>query len=209
MKNLIAHPDNAEQTAKLSLFGSLSSDASVLGGMLGIAYIGVAITYVNRDLSYLYWLMMVPIFGTICFVLQWLRARGTELKWVRLLGIEVLHWGGLLIAVQLAYALLTAGGIPRATTGLITLLLFTLVTFLYGVHLDRRFIAVSVFLGISYVVMIYLAAYMWIVLLIGALIMIAAVFMMKRAYARQGATRPEVTAPPEGRDDRYTHPARA
>ena len=35
------------------------------------------------------------------------------------------------------YTLLSAGNIPRATTGMVTLLLFALVTFLYGVHLDR------------------------------------------------------------------------
>jgi hypothetical protein len=54
-------------------------------------------------------------------------------------GLEViiseLHWGSLLLAVALAYTLLSAGSIPRATTGMVTLLLFALVTFLYGVHL--------------------------------------------------------------------------
>lgn len=195
IKNLISNASTEEETTKLNLFGSLSSDAMVLGGMLALAYLGVAITYVNRDLSHLYWLTMVPVFGTICFVLQWLRARGTEVNWIRLLGTELLHWGGLLIAVELAYTLLSAGGIQRATIGMVTLLLFALVTFLYGVHLDRRFVVVGGFLGVSYVVMIYLAAYMWIVLLIAAIMVIAAVFMMKRAYSRKTAP---VTTPPQG-----------
>ncbi|MGH8507718.1 MAG: hypothetical protein ACREVH_03245 [Gammaproteobacteria bacterium] len=182
-----ASTEEEEKTTKLNLFGSVSSDAMVLGGMLALAYLGVAITYVNRNLSHLYWLTMVPVFGTICFVLQWLRARSTEVNRIRLLGTQLLHWGGLFTAVELAYALLTAGGIPRATTGMVTLLLFTLATFLYGVHLDRRFIVVGGFLGISYVVMIYLAAYMWVVLLIAALTVIAAVFIMKRVYSKDSA----------------------
>ena len=49
------------ETSKLSLFGSLTTDLWVLGGTLGLAFIGVAITYVNKDLSYLYWLTMVPV----------------------------------------------------------------------------------------------------------------------------------------------------
>jgi len=44
------------EPSKLSLFGSLTTDLWVLGGTLGLAFVGVAITYVNKDLSYLYWL---------------------------------------------------------------------------------------------------------------------------------------------------------
>ena len=184
-----------EERPKLSLFGSLTTDAFVLGGTLGLAFIGVAITYVNTDLSYLYWLTMVPVFGTLCFIIQWSRSQGTEAKWTSLLLKEVLHWGGLLLAVQLAYTLLSAGNIPRATTGMVTLLLFALVTFLYGVHLDRRFMGVGVFLGASFVVMSYLAAYIWILLLIAALIVAVAIFMMKRAHSKQAATAPEMPSP--------------
>ncbi len=103
---------------------------------------------------------------------------------------EVLHWGGLLLAVELVYTLLSAGNIPRATTGMVTLLLFALVTFLYGVHLDRRFLGVGVFLGLSYVVMSYLAAYVWILLLIAALMVTVAIFMVKRLYSQRDATDP-------------------
>ncbi|MGH8488850.1 MAG: hypothetical protein ACREXS_08320, partial [Gammaproteobacteria bacterium] len=85
---------------------------------------------------------------------------------------------------------LSAGNIPRATTGMVTLLLFALVTFLYGVHLDRRFLGVGIFLGLSFVVMTYLAAYIWILLLIAALMMAGAIFMVKRLYSQRQATGP-------------------
>jgi hypothetical protein len=186
---------SAEETPKLSLFGSLTTDAFVLGGTLGLAFLGVAITYVHKDLSHLYWLTMVPVFGTLCFIIQWSRSQGTEVKWTSLLLKEVLHWGGLLLAVQLAYTLLSAGNIPRATTGMVTLLLFSLVTFLYGVHLDRRFMGVGVFLGVSFVVMSYLAAYIWILLLIAALMVAVAIFMMKRAYSRGPAGVAQMPSP--------------
>jgi hypothetical protein len=69
-----------EETPKLSLFGSLTIDVFVLGGTFGLAFLGVAITYVNTDLSYLYWLTMIPVFGTICFIAQWSRSQGTGVK---------------------------------------------------------------------------------------------------------------------------------
>jgi hypothetical protein len=130
---------------------------------------------------------MIPVFGTICFIAQWSRSQGTEVK-SSLLLTEVLHWGSLLLAVALAYTLLSAGSIPRATTGMVTLLLFALVSFLYGAHLDRRFMGVGVFLGLSYVVMSYLAAYVWILLLIAALAVSVAIFLVKRVYSQQPAT---------------------
>jgi hypothetical protein len=178
------------ETSKLSLFGSLTTDLWVLGGTLGLAFIGVAITYVNKDLSYLYWLTMVPVFGILCFIAQWSRSRGTEVSWSRLFLTEVLHWGGLLLAVALIYTLLSAGKISRDTTGMVTLLLFALVTFLYGVHLDRRFLGVGVFLGLSYVVMSYLAAYIWVLLLMAVLAVPIAIFLVKRVYSQQAATSP-------------------
>ncbi|MDQ3774643.1 MAG: hypothetical protein M3461_09870 [Pseudomonadota bacterium] len=174
----------------LSLFGSLTTDVVVLGGTLGLAFVGVAITFVNRDLSYLYWFTMIPVFGTLCFFAQWSHRRGTEVKWTRLFLTELLHWGGLLLAVVLLYTLLSAGKIPRDTTGMVIMLLFALVTFLYGVHLDRRFLGVGIFLGLSYVVMMYLAAYIWVLLLVVALAVSVAIFLVKRVYSQQAATSP-------------------
>jgi membrane glycosyltransferase len=78
---------------------------------------------------------------------------------------------------------------------MVTLLLFALVTFLYGVHLDRRFMGVGVFLGLSYVVMSYMAAYIWILLLIAVLMVAVAIFMMKRTYSKKAATGPAMTPP--------------
>ncbi|MGH8478540.1 MAG: hypothetical protein ACREXK_02915 [Gammaproteobacteria bacterium] len=186
----IAATETETSKPGLSLFGSLATDLVVLGGTLGLAFLGVAITYVNKDLSYLYWLTMVPVFGTLCFVAQWSRSRGSEVKWSRVLLTELLHWGGLLLAVALIYMLLSAGKIPRDTTGMVILLLFALVTFLYGVHLDRRFLGVGIFLGLSYVVMTYLAAYIWILLLIAALALSGAIFLVKRVHSQQAAPGP-------------------
>ncbi|MGH8563149.1 MAG: hypothetical protein ACREXW_03325 [Gammaproteobacteria bacterium] len=187
----IVAPETETSKPGTSLFGNLTTDLVVLGGTLGLAFIGVAITYVNKDVSYVYWVTIIPVFGILSFVAQWSRNWGTEVKWSRLFLTELLHWGALLLAVSLIYTLLSAGHIPRATTGMVTLLLFALVTFLYGVHLDRRFLGVGIFLGLSYVVMSYLTQYIWLLLLIAALVVSVAVFLVKRAYS-QPATNPVI-----------------
>ena len=61
---------------------------------------------------------------------------------------------------------------------------------------------VGIFLGLSYVVMSYLAAYIWLLLLIAALAVSVAILLVKRAYSQQAATSPvtrDVHVPgPEG-----------
>src|SRR5918999_6358231 len=91
-----------KETPKLSLFGSLTTDVFVLGGTFGLAFLGVALTSVNTELSYLYWLTMIPVFGTICFIVQWSRSHGSGGRWTGLVFTEVLHWGSLLLALALA-----------------------------------------------------------------------------------------------------------
>jgi hypothetical protein len=58
LNQLNQEPSSAteKETPTFNLFGNLTSDMVVVGGTLGLAFLGVAITYVNRDLSYLYWL---------------------------------------------------------------------------------------------------------------------------------------------------------
>jgi membrane glycosyltransferase len=61
-----------------------------------------------------------------------------------------------------------------------------------------------VFLGLSYVVMSYMAAYIWILLLIAVLMVAVAIFMMKRTYSKQAATGLVMTPPvslPERADE--------
>ncbi len=50
----------------------------------------------------------------------------------------MLHWIGLVVAVQLVYLLLHIGRLDNENTGLIILLLLALTTFLAGIHLGWR-----------------------------------------------------------------------
>jgi len=176
-------PPPAEAPQRIALFGKLTHDMIVIGGTLGLSYLGVAITYIHADLAYLYWFTLIPVFAAVCIAIEWFRVREQqiEIKWRSWVGKQLLHWGGLLIAVELVYSLFDAGRIPRTTSGLVILLLLALTTFLYGVHLDWRFIVVGLFLAISYLIMAYFVTYVWLLLLIAILIMAVAIFIAKRS----------------------------
>jgi len=169
-----------EKGIRIRLFGSATSDIAILGAALGLAYIGVAVTYVQAHLAYLYWLVLIPIYAVVCLAIEWQRMRHMDIKWTAWLRKQLLHWGALVIAVQLMFTLLEAGRMPRSTIGLVILLLLAFATFLYGVHIDWRFIVVGVFLGLTFVLMAYLVSYIWILLLILIVMIAVGTYMFRR-----------------------------
>ena len=77
----------------------------VLISLIAFSLIGIAITDFSPKDSHRYWLAMIPVFAGACLILEWSRARGKGQKWVIILRNQVLHWAGLLVAVQLVYCL--------------------------------------------------------------------------------------------------------
>ncbi|MGH8470308.1 MAG: hypothetical protein ACREVY_15430 [Gammaproteobacteria bacterium] len=77
------------------------NDRLVLGGLVGLSYIGIAITNISAGVSRIYWLVMVPVFAAVILFSQWARLRGHEVQWTRVLREQLFHWAGLFIAVQI------------------------------------------------------------------------------------------------------------
>jgi len=73
----------------------------------------------------------------------------------------LLHWIGLLVAVQLVYLLLLTGRLHNENTGLIVFLLLALTTFLAGIHLGWRLCLMGLFLGAALVAAAFLEEYVW------------------------------------------------
>ena len=49
---------------KLDIF-PFANDAVVIGALIGLSYIGIALTNVSPQTSRLYWAIMIPVFGAI------------------------------------------------------------------------------------------------------------------------------------------------
>ncbi len=172
-------------SSKLDLFPYVN-DVWVLAGMIGLSYIGIAITSFSPTMSYLYWLIIAPIFAIVCVVTHWSRAKDTGVRLSAVLRTQLFHWGGAMIATQLVYLLLSEGHINYESTGFIVLLILAFATFLEGVYLDWRFYIVGSFLALSLVLAVYVASYIWVLLIIGLLTLGAYAWLTRNRGGKPG-----------------------
>ncbi|MCA1853579.1 MAG: hypothetical protein LC647_14645 [Beggiatoa sp.] len=172
---------------KLDTF-PFANDAVVLGAVIGLSYIGIALTRVSPPVSHLYWLVMVPVFGAISLLAQWQLVRADRGKWSLILRRQLFHWIGLWVAVQLTYRLLGAGLLNYESVGFVVFLLLAFAFFLQGVYVDWRFYIVGGFLAVSLLVAMYLAAYLWIILLLAIASMAGGVWYIRTQRRAPGAS---------------------
>ena len=179
---------------KLDIFPYVN-DAVVLGALIGLSYIGIALTRVSAHTAYLYWVIMIPAFGAISLLAQWQLMRAEREKRSMHLRRQLFHWFGLWVAVQLTYGLLGMGLLHYESVGFVVFLLLAFAFFLQGVYVDWRFYIVGGVLALSLLVAMYLAAYIWIILLLVILFMAGGVWVW---YIRIRAARRRASAQ-EGR----------
>ncbi|QBQ55244.1 hypothetical protein [Nitrosococcus wardiae] len=150
-------------------------------GLIILSVVGVAITQASVVMGRVYWLAMIPIIAAATFYVEWVRGREEGIKWRALLRTQLYHWGALLVAVELVYMLFNFGRLSNEGVSLVVLLLLAQTTFLVGVYVDWRFSIVALFQAFSLIVLAYLKAYIWIILLI-AIGIIALGFYFHRKF---------------------------
>ena len=100
--------------------------------ILILTLFGVAYTSVNKKPLVYYWEILAVLIGLLCIVSGWPRA-GKEGR-VRLIWTQVLHWAAFLAAMNLLRYSDVQQLLNADATGLATLLLLALGTFVAGVH---------------------------------------------------------------------------
>ncbi len=117
--------------------------------MLILALIGVALASITLDPMTTYWQVLVPLFAAVCV---WTRLRDSQqqkLLW-RLIRIEALHWGAVLLAMQLAYVPDVARILNANALALMMLTILALGTFTAGAQIGAwRISVVGVVLGLG------------------------------------------------------------
>ncbi len=172
---------------KLDIF-PFANDAAVLGALIGLSYIGIALTRVSPGTSQFYWMIVIPIFGVISYFAQ-VQLLGSDTgKWSGLLRTQLFHWIGLWVAVLLTYRLLGVGLLDYESVGFVVLVLMAFAFFLQGVYVDWRFYIVGVFLAASLLVAMYVAAYLWILLALAIASVAAGVWYIRRRGGAPQAT---------------------
>jgi len=102
--------------------------------MLVLALFGVAFTSITRQPMTLYWFLLAPFIGLVCVITRWpvvtSRDQRLELVWT-----QVLHWGAVLVAMNLLYVADVGQTMSTDSRALYVLTLLALGTFTAGVHI--------------------------------------------------------------------------
>ena len=129
--------------------------------MIALAWIGAIYTTFSVESSRWYWQWLIPIFGVICIITQWNNVEPTLKARLLMAGRQVLHWGVVLLMVQLIFM---ASGPDKYLDALddrqasfILIFSMSLCTFLAGIYFDWRLCVVAIFLIMSAILNVVLS----------------------------------------------------
>lgn len=151
--------------------------------LLVLALVGMAVMQANEDRSWEVWMVLVAIYGIVCTLQtrQRLRLEGQPVR--HMIRKQILHWGALLVAMQVLVFLERTDIIDRDAAADGSLLLLALACFLAGVHFEWMFIVIGIVLAVMVIVVAKTEQFeMW--LIMGAIALAAAGFFFWRLKKR-------------------------
>jgi hypothetical protein len=151
--------------------------------MVLLALLGVGLTTAKSTAAQVYWISMVPIYGALCIVTAYLRARKGDFD-LSQVHRQALHWLGIGLAVALDFFLLRSGEESGMGAGLVALLLLAVGCFTAGVHFQWLFILVGLLLGVTLVVVVSAEQYSWLIFVVGVAT-IALMFLLPRLFGQR------------------------
>jgi hypothetical protein len=153
---------------------SLDHTLVLVGLLFLMATIGLVLTNVRSPWAFRYWAAMFPLFGVAAL---WeeisRRPAGTSLLRVSLRGTA--HWLGPLAALWIVFRFMRLGQVDGQTAGLLALLLLALACFFAGIHGATTWLVVAGFLTLGILVAVEVQAYLWLLVALGALVVIGLV----------------------------------
>jgi hypothetical protein len=163
---------------RFSIHRSRTIAAAVTVSMVLLALVGVGLTTANSSFAVTYWVSLVPVYGILCVCTAWLRA-GAEGRRDRVAVIrQGLHWLAIAIALGLVFFIRGTGEETAEAAGLNALLVLAMGCFLAGIHLERLFAVVGVFLTLTLVVVTKADQYLWLIFVVGG-ITITAILLLR------------------------------
>ena len=126
---------------------------------------GVAITDMSPNWGYWFWLGLVPLLAITSLYRSWADERKREGGMFWTLRVQIFHWLGLLGALEIVFLLYTyTNRIDAAQSGLVSLLVVALSTFLAGIHFHWHFAVLGIMLALSTLAMAWVEAFVWVVI---------------------------------------------
>lgn len=157
--------------------------------MVFLALLGVGLTTTNRAIAPKYWMCLVPVFGLLCVIAAWYRAKQGEARRVAIVR-QIIHWLAIAATLGLDFYIRGTGEETGVAAGYNALLLLALGCFLAGVHLEWLFALVGLLLTGTLIVVVKADQYLWLVV-VAAIVIVAVMFFAMRFMARRRfATHP-------------------
>ncbi len=164
--------DSVTQEKDGSLFRRRLVDEITLLVLLGLCFLGVAITNISPAKSHLYWVAMVPVFFIASLITEWHHVRSGKYPVSNVIWSHSLQWLALLAAVEAVFLIQELGRLNNETTGLMLLLVFALSAFDAGIRMGWLYRLTGIFLGVGLLMLAYVERYLWLMALLALLLMV-------------------------------------
>ena len=123
--------------------------------------VGFVLVDVRPALVGFYWTVVSPAGFGISALLGWRHSLRTGQVSRKAGRRQLLHWGGMMVAIALAVVSPALGVLPWESLNSVILLIVALGYFTAGVHGDRAFLWVGVLMAAGYLLVTLVSAYAW------------------------------------------------
>jgi hypothetical protein len=128
-------------------------------------------------------LAMAPVFAAIAIITEWDRARREGHSVSEIVGVQLGHWGGVLIALVTIYEFWSEGRFTDENSASVILIVVGVATFLDGPHIGWRFYLAGIFIFILADIVAYLRSVTWLVILAAVPIILLGLYLDKHFLA--------------------------
>ena len=161
------------------------------GLVLLLTLVGVAYTSITKRPTTGFWEFLVPVTAAVCVWSGWRYAHDRKAQF-RLIWTQVAHWLAFFVAMNLLLVPDVQKMLNADATGLAILLLLALGTFVAGIHIPAWEICI-----LGFVMALFVPAIAWIeeaalILLLGAIVLVAVVAAFWLVGTKKDATPPEI-----------------
>jgi hypothetical protein len=147
---------------------------------------GVAVTDFSPEDAFIYWLVMIFVFGFSAIIAGWNNAKrhydpageGNAVK--ALLKVQFFHWLGSFVSVICLFSFVQAGHLSQEGAGLMVLLILGLTTYLDGIRIGWRFCLTGIYLVTAAVVANFVKSFMVWLFVLAVLIIVMTIWREKR-----------------------------
>jgi hypothetical protein len=159
-----------------------------------LVLLGVGITDYAPASSWLYWVFMIAALASAAITVEKLQFHVKGAPFLKLLSVQLIHWGATLIAVLISLSLVNTGRLTYEGSGLIVLILLSLATFLDGLHVGWRFYLIGLLLAITTILVAYFERFVWVILLVAVISIVFAVYLEKYLSSTRFGSDPAETS---------------